>query len=368
MKAGKLFSKTLPFCLAKLVLGGAMVLILGILLAICLGIGFIFGDGGIVVGFLIWCAAVGVVRFAVMHYLGYMVKAGHISVIAEAAVTGEVPANQVKYGIAKVKERFPTANVFFSLDKLISGAVKQIQRGIEKLGNLLDFIPGMDKVADLAKFFVELSLGYIDECCLGYTFYKQEQGAFESACDGVVIYAQNIKKLLGNAAKTMLKVILAVILTVIVIFIPIGLIFRVFDWSGLLAFLISCLLTWVVKFAFLDSFILCQTMAGYMEVAQTTEITYDLYEKLCGLSGKFKELFNKRKEENPNADMTPAYAGASADAASAEQIYSDVPAADIPQAPTAAPANEEKPVFCGACGAKNAQGSAFCTSCGAKMK
>ena len=362
MKAGKLFTKTLPFCWAKLLLGGAMVLILGIILALCLGIGYLFGDEGIVVGFLIWCGAVGVVRFAVMHYLGYMVKAGHISVIAEAAVTGEVPANQVKYGIGNVKERFVTANVFFAVDKLVSGAVKQIQRGIGKVADFLDFIPGMDKVADLAKFFVELSLGYVDECCLGYTFYKKEQGAFESACDGVVVYAQNIKKLLGNAAKTMLKVILAVILTVIVIFIPIGLLFRVFDWSGLLAFLISCLLTWVVKFAFLDSFILCQTMAGYMEAAQTTEITFDLYEKLCGLSGKFKELFNKGKEENPEM----AYAGAAAAAAPAfEYVQPQTVTTSPPPAPTA---NAERPVFCGQCGTKNAPTAAFCTSCGAKLK
>ena len=220
----------------------------------------------------------------------------------------------------------------------------------------------MDKVADLAKFFVELSLGYVDECCLGYTFYKKEQGAFESACDGVVVYAQNIKKLLGNAAKTMLKVILAVILTVIVIFIPIGLLFRVFDWSGLLAFLISCLLTWVVKFAFLDSFILCQTMAGYMEAAQTTEITFDLYEKLCGLSGKFKELFNKGKEENPEM----AYAGATAAAAPAfEYVQPQTVTTSPPPAPTA---NAESPVFCGQCGTKNAPTAAFCTSCGAKLK
>ena len=44
MKAGVLFRKTLPFSLAKLVLGGAMVLILGVLMALFLGIGYLFGD------------------------------------------------------------------------------------------------------------------------------------------------------------------------------------------------------------------------------------------------------------------------------------------------------------------------------------
>ena len=354
MKAGQVFRKTMPFCWAKLLLGGATVLISAILLAILMGLGWLFGESGMFICILIWIGATGAVRFAIMHYFGYLVKAGHIAVIAEATTTGNVPANQVKYGMDKVKARFATANIYFAVDKLVSGAVKQIQRGIEKLGNAMRFIPGMEHVTKAANFFVELSLGYIDECCLGYTFYKAEQGAFQSACDGVVIYAQNIKHLLKNAAKTMLKVIVATVVVVLVVFIPVGLLFKVFQWSGFLAFLLACLIAWVVKFAFLDSFILCQTMAGYMEVAPTTQITYDLYQKLCGISGKFKELWNKGKAENPQN----AYA-----AAGAAPVYNAQPASPIqPQTP---PAGEVK--FCGQCGAKNAAGAGFCGECGAKM-
>ena len=130
-----------------------------------------------------------------------------------------------------------------------------------------------------------------------------------------------------------------------------------FDWSGLLAFLIACLLAWVVKFAFLDSFILCQTMAGYMDVAQNTPITLDLYEKLCGLSGKFRELFNKRKEENP--EMPSAVAEAAPES-SQVPVYAQPEAA--PQ-----PAAQDGIMFCGQCGAKNARSGAFCTACGAKL-
>ena len=356
MKAGQVFRKTLPFCWAKLLLGGATVLISAILLAILMGLGWLFGENGMVICVLIWIGATGVVRFVIMHDFGYLVKAGHIAVIAEATTTGKVPANQVKYGMDKVKARFATANIYFAVDKLVSGAVKQIQRGIEKLGNAMSFIPGMEHVTKAANFFVELSLGYIDECCLGYTFYKAEQGAFQSACDGVVIYAQNIKHLLKNAAKTMLKVIIGVVVVVLVVFIPVGLLFKVLNWSGFLAFLLACLIAWVVKFAFLDSFILCQTMAGYMEVAPTTQITFDLYQKLCGISSKFKELWNKGKAETPQ----PAYAAASAGAA---PVYNPQPAA--PAQPQAPPAGEFK--FCGQCGAKNAAGAGFCGECGAKM-
>lgn len=352
MKSGELFRKTLPFCVAKLILGGVTVLISVLALVILLLIGSLFGDGGVGFCILIWCGLTGAVRFAIMHYFGYLVKAGHIAVLAEGAVTGQIPANQVEYGKKKVTERFATANVYFGVDKLVSSAVKQIQRGIEKIGNLLDFIPGMEQIEKLAKFFIELSLGYIDECCLGYTFYKSEQGAFQSACDGVVIYAQNIKHLLKNAAKTMLKVVLLVIVTVIIVFIPVGLLFKLLKWSALIAFLLACFITWVLKFAFLDSYILCQTMASYMEVAPQTEITFDLYGKLCGISSSFKELWNKGKAESPQS----AYAAASAGDAA-------FPAAQTESTDS----STVKARFCGQCGAKNANGAGFCSSCGAQL-
>ncbi len=349
MTAKQLFNKSFPFCMAKLGLGAATVLIDAVLLAIFLGIGWLFGDSGVVIGFLIWCGVIPVVRLALMHYGGYMVKAGHIAVIAEACKTGQFPADQVTYGKNKVKERFASSNIYFAVDKLVTSAIKQVQRGIEKVAGKLDFIPGMEQAAGLANFFIEISLGYVDECCLGWTFYNPEQGAFKSAADGVVIYVQNWKIILKNAAMTMLKVIIGMILMVLAIFIPIGLLFRLFHWNGLIAFIIACLIAWVVKFAFVDSYIMCQMMAAYMQAAPNTVITFDLYSKLCAISGSFKELFGKGQAEAP----------------AAEGIYTEQPAA----APTPTPAaqQEAKPIFCGECGAKNEPGTKFCGSCGAKL-
>ena len=364
MKAEQLFRKTMPFCMAKFVLGGIMIGIMAVLLAIFAGIGWLFGDLGLVIGLCIWGGSIKVVHLVVMNYAGYLVKAGHIAVLVEAAATGKVPANQVQYGKDKVKERFVTSNVYFALDKLVAGAVKEIQRGIEKISNFLDFIPGMDKVAGLAKWFVELSLGYIDECCLGYTFYKSEQGAFQSACDGVVIYAQNIKHLLKNAAVTMLKLVLATLAMVLVVFIPVGLLFKLLKWSGLFAFLLACLIAWVVKFAFLDSYVLCQTMAGYMAVAPTTEITFDLYGKLSGISAKFKELWEKGKSEDPTGTYgeNPGYGEPAYD----PPVY-DAPVYEAPRIPETPAQSAAGAKFCGQCGAKNDSGAGFCGSCGAKL-
>ena len=387
MNAEQLFRKTMPFCMAKCALGGVMVLIMGVLLAIFAGIGWLFGDTGLFIGFIIWCGSIKYVHLLIMNYVGYLFKAGHIAVLAEAAATGRVPANQVEYGKELVKERFVTANVYFALDKLVAGAVKQIQRKIEKASNYLDFIPGMDKAASLVKWFVELSLGYIDECCLGYTFYQSQQGAFQSACDGVVIYAQNVKHLLKNAAMTMLKLVLATLAAVLVIFIPVGVLFKLLKWSGLFAFILACLIAWVVKFAFLDSYVLCQTMAGYMAVAPTTQITFDLYGKLSRISSSFKELWEKGKAESGYGteggyNAEPVYATPVYDTPAYEAPVHETPAYQAPvhdgaaeempvvyEAPQASqtPARRSRGKFCGNCGAKNESAAGFCGSCGAKL-
>ena len=155
-----------------------------------------------------------------------------------------------------------------------------------------------------------------------------------------MIYAQNWKVLLKDAAKTMVKTVGLMIVMALVIFVPVGLLFKLFKWSGLAAFLLACLIAWVVKFAFMDSYIMCQMMVSYMQVAPTTVITFDLYSKLCGISSKFKELFRKGQAEDPQ----PAYAAAA-------------PAPEI----------SAKPVFCGQCGTKNEPGTRFCGNCGASL-
>ncbi len=342
MTSKQLFSKTMPFVWTKLALGGVTVLISAILLAILMGLGWLFGDGGMAVTFCIWVGATGVVRFVLMHYFGYLIKAGHIAVVAEACLTGQVPADQINYGKAAVTQRFATSNLYFAVDKLVTGAVKQIQKGIGKVGNALDFLPGMEAVTGAAQFFVSIALGYIDECCLGWTFYSKQQSAFKSAADGVVIYAQNWKTLLKDAASTMLKVVIGVVILTLVIFVPIGLLFKLLKWSGLFAFLLACLVAWVVKFAVMDSYIMIRMMASYMSVAPRTVITFDLYSKLSGISGDFKELYNKGRAESPQPAAQPA-----------------------PQPAAAQPA--AKPVFCGQCGTKNQPGTRFCGSCGAKL-
>jgi hypothetical protein len=350
MKPGEIFKKTMPFCWAKLLLGLVTVVASVIVFAILMGIAFLFRSAEVgFIFFFVWLFVTLLIDFVIRHYIGFLIKAGHIAVITEAVVSGRVPDNQVAYGKQKVKERFATSNVYFAVIKLVKAAVKQLQRQFERVGNTLGrLVPGMNAVVSLGKLFIGIALGYIGECCLGYTFLKKEQGAFRSAADGVVIYAQNWKKLLKDAAVTTAIVIGLVVLSTLVAFLFSGLIFvQLIGWNWFVAFVIACFIAVVIKTAFIDSYIMIKMMVSYMEEAPKTVITFDLYGKLCGLSGKFKQLFNKGQQEDPT--LQTAYAAAPV----------------MPVNPPLPPAiTGDKPLFCGECGAKNTRGTKFCGGCG----
>ena len=65
------------------------------------------------------------------------------------------------------------------------------------------------------------------------------------------------------------------------------------------AFVISLLFAYSVKYAFIDSWILVKMMSSYMSVAPSTRITFDLYGKLSGMSAKFKKLLDKGGDATP---------------------------------------------------------------------
>jgi hypothetical protein len=365
MKASTIFSGTLSFCWLKLALGLADVLIGALLFGIIMGIAMLTGSGEVGALLLfVWIGVWGAVHWVIKHYLTYLVKAGHVAVIAQSFKDGAIPANPVAFGKNMVKERFATSNVYFIIDRLVAGAVKQLQRVFGKVTGLLGNIPGGDTLRKIGDLFIDISLGYIDECCLGYTFYHTEQNAYKSAADGVVVYAQNWKQLLKDGAKTTFVVILTIVAVTLLAFFAIGGLFRLMEWNMLVAVILSLFVSFVVKHAFVDSWILVKMMSSYFTAASTTVISFDLYGKLCNLSGKFKELFKKGGEQ-------PVYTApmAAATAIHSQAAAPQIPAQSaVPQSPSSegvAPATNAR--FCRQCGARNEGNIKFCPKCGASM-
>jgi hypothetical protein len=375
MKAGEVYRKTIRFCWLKLLVGVLHIIVAGILLAILVGLSALFKSQGVmVVMFLIWLSLLGIINFIFKHYLGYLLKAGHVAVIARAFRDGTTPDAPFKTGAQMVKQRFGTANVYFVIDKLVAGAVKQLQKVFGKVTNMFKGVPGMDALTKLGKMFIDVSLGYVDECCLGYTFYNETQNAYKSAADGVVIYAQNWKVLLKNAAVTVFVVLLAVIAVTVASMLLFIAIFRLFgltgEWSGIAGFVLGLFTAYAIKYAFIDTWIMVKMMSTYMAVAPTTKITFDLYGKLRGISPKFGELLKKADKEPspvPFAD-NPPYSGEQPPPSpvSGNPPYSGVqpPPSPVADNPPYSGVQPPPPKFCPQCGGILAQGIKFCGNCG----
>ena len=217
--------------------------------------------------------------------------------VTTAVPTGSLTEDLLGSAKAMVSARYLTANVYFAVDRLVSGAVSQLQKGLQKIDDLLGKIPGVSFLVSFAQMFVHIALNYVDECCLGYTFLHKDQSAFKSAADGVVIYFQNWKKLLKDAAVMTLAVMVVSFLAWLLPFMIFSGIFALLNIHWMFAALLSIIVAAILKSAFVDSFLMVRMMVSYMEVAPSTEITFDLYGKLCKLSDKFTSLFDKGQQE-----------------------------------------------------------------------
>lgn len=297
MKTKDVYLKTMKFVWLKLALGGVVLLFALITLFPFVWLGSRGSGSGIIIALTVWIILVSSVYGFLQHYVGYLIKAGHVAMVTTAVTTGSLPEDQFGAAKAMVAERFLTANVYFAVDRLVSGAVSQLQNGLQKIDDLLGKIPGVSFLVSFAQMFVHIALNYVDECCLGYTFLHRDQSAFKSAADGVVIYFQNWKKLLRDAA-VMAAVVMGIsFLAWLLPFMIFSGIFAMLNIHWIFAALLSIMVAIILKSAFVDSFLMVRMMVSYMEVAPSTEITFDLYDKLCKLSGKFKSLFDKGQQE-----------------------------------------------------------------------
>lgn len=302
MKTNEVYAKTMKFVWLKLALGACVIAFSAVLGLILLGIAALIQNDSLNAMFLIvWMLLSIACQGIAQHYVGYLLKAGHVAVVTSIVTTGKVPENPFTYGKEKVMKKFPTTAAYFAVDKLVAGAVKQINSGLDIIGNFLGKLPGMDTLVSFAKSFVNVALGNVDECCLAYTFYQEEQSAFKSAADGVVIYFQNWKTILKAALKVTAITFLICGIAWILLMAAIVACLSFTGMPGFGAFFVGIILAMmiviIVKSAFVDSYTMVAMICSYMEVAPSTELTFDLYEKLCALSSQFKSLFQQGQQK-----------------------------------------------------------------------
>lgn len=175
---------------------------------------------------------------------------------------------------------------------------------------------------------------------------KDEQSAFKSAADGVVIYFQNWKSLLKSSAKGTGITIVAELAVGIIVYLIIMAIVGLFDASlgWLIALVAAICIIFSLRDAFISSFMMIYTMENFNKEAQTGKISVDLYGKLCGISKKFKELFDKG---GGTVNNQPVFSAAGNGSLPAESVS----------------VSQNNSRFCSGCGAEFNGSEKFCSSC-----
>ncbi|MER9425553.1 hypothetical protein NKI88_24325 [Mesorhizobium sp. M0317] len=264
------------------------------------GVGHISTDPDGPLSFALWggIVGIGIVSIAlywIREYILYVVKAGHIAVMVHLIDGRDVPNGQDQIAYAKdvVKERFAEANILFVVDQLVKGAIRAITGLIGGIAAFLP-IPGLGGLIAFINTVIRLSLTYVDEIILGYNIRINSSSPFETARQGVVLYAQNGKTMVKNAV--WLAVIMwgvSFVIFLLMLAPAAAIMWFVPGQLGGWAFVLAILLAWAFKAAFIEPFAIACLMQVYFKTIEGQVPNAEWDQRLAEGSSKFRELRDK---------------------------------------------------------------------------
>jgi len=295
-----LMVKTAPFVLFRVLvyfgISAAIVLITGAGAGVGYGVGA-FGDDEFQATSTFWGGAIGFgatvgVIFFLRDYLLYIVKAGHIAVMV-ALIDGQtVPGGQGQIAYARhvVSQRFGQASTLFVLDRLIHGVIGVVTGLFQGLTAVLP-IPGLDRLMGVVRAYLKLAVGLVDEIILAHAIRSRSENAWEAAHDGLVLYAQNARPMLVNAAWLTLIVWVLSAVVFAVMLAPAALVVWLLPGEGsAMALVFALLFAWAVKAALIEPFALACMLQVFFKVTEGQEPNPEWVGRLSRTSDKFRKL------------------------------------------------------------------------------
>jgi len=299
-KALGLMIRTAPFLIFRALVyfgvAAAMVIVTGAGAGAGYGIG-IFGDEDFQASSTIWGGIAGfgltaAVIFFLRDYLLYLVKAGQIAVMVEYLDGRPVPYGQGQIAFARgvVTERFGQASALFALDRLVKGVIGVITGLIEGVMTLLP-IPGLNQLMAAVRAYLRLSVGLVDEVILAHAIRTRSENAWEAAHDGLVLYAQNGRAMLVNAAwLTLISWLLAVAVFVFMLAPAAALVWLLPGDASAGMYVFALVFAWAVKAAVIEPFALACMLQVFFNVTAGQEPQPEWRGRLTQISDKFRQL------------------------------------------------------------------------------
>lgn len=298
-----MMTATLPFILLRCAvyfgMAVAYVLATGVGAGVGWGIGGL-GEDGFQSAATFWGGAAGFgltagIFYFLREYILYVVKAGHIAVLIKLIDQQPLPQgkSQITYASGVVKQRFAQTSVLFALDQLTKGVVRAITGLVEGLTSLLP-IPGVSQIMGIVRAFLRISVGLIDEVILAYSIRTQSTNPWSSAQTALVLYGQNAKSMLKNAAWLTAITYGLSLLVFLVMLAPAAALAYLIPgaWSaGGVVF--ALIFAWAVKAAVIEPFAIACLLQAYFKVIEGQQPDPVWDQRLTGVSKKFVQLKEK---------------------------------------------------------------------------
>lgn len=298
-----LMGQTLPFLVFRMMvyfgIAVAFVLVTGVGVGVGWGIGA-FGGEDFRAGSMFWGGLIGFgvtagAIFFLREYILYIVKAGHIAVLVELLEGGTIPQGQgqIAYASEIVRQRFAETNVLFGIDLLVKGVLNAILGLIQGITSFLP-IPGLSNIVGLVRAFLKVAIGLMDEVVLGYLMRTRSTNPWQGAQTALVLYAQNYKVMLKNAAwLTVIMYGLSFVVFLVMLAPAAALVWFIPNAWGAGGFVFALIFAWAVKAALIEPFAIAAMMDVYFRVieGQTPDPAWD--ERIGQVSKKFRELKDK---------------------------------------------------------------------------
>lgn len=298
-----LMGKTMPFILLRVAvyfgMAAAYVIATGTGAGIGWGVGA-FGDEGFRTGSIFWGGAIGLgltagVLYFVREYILYVVKAGHIAVLVELLDGKPMPdgKSQVSHATAVVKQRFGEASVLFAIDQLVKGVLRVVTGLVQGIASFLP-IPGLQQITGLMRAFLNIAVGFVDEVILAYAIRTGSTNPWQSARTALVLYGQNYKPMLKNAAWLTIIVYGLSFLVFLLMLAPAAALVYLIPgaWSAG-GFVFALIFAWAVKAALIEPFAITCMMDVYFKTIQGQQPNAEWDARLTGVSRQFGKIKDK---------------------------------------------------------------------------
>ena len=296
-----LMARTAPYVGLRMAvyfgMAAAYILVTGVGAGMGFAIGGFWGAdgraGGAIWGGLIGFGVTAGVLYLLREYVLYVVKAGHLAVLAELIDGRPMPDGQIAHGAAVVRARFTEASVLFGLDQLVKGVIRAVTGLVQGVANLLP-IPGMDALMGLFGAFLRVSVGFVDEVILAHAVRTRAANPWASAREALVLYGQNHQAMLRNAAALAVITYAVTFVIFLLALAPAAALALLLPGGwGAAGFVFALVLAWAFKAAVLEPFAIACMMQAFFAVTagQSPDPAWDA--RLGAMSDKFGEIRDK---------------------------------------------------------------------------